>query len=361
MAVKLKGTIRERGDKFEYVIDVGRHPVTGKRMQETGTRATYADAEQALIEINRNIQLGQNIRSVTLGEFITRYYEEVVKYDVRPPTFHQQMHMVSLIIPKLGDKRIDKISYDDIENLYKKLLDEGRGKATIKNVCMVLRKTFKHAMIKRLIMYDVAKEVKPFAYRPPRMNVWLPEQVNHFLMTMKGTERHAFYSLAFSTGMRIGEITGLYHSDITPQTNEVHVRRALKKLRGVGLVFDDPKTENSIRSIEIHPKLTQLLLEIKPKPGTPVLFTNRVNKPMDPKAVREVFQKDIAASKLPPIRFHDIRHTVATTLLASGIPVHSVAEILGDKVETVLTTYAHVLPKMRTEAAHSIHRSFFEI
>jgi integrase len=55
---------------------------------------------------------------------------------------------------------------------------------------------------------------------------------------------------------------------------------------------------------------------------------------------------------LPEVRFHDLRHTCATLLLAAGVDVKTVAERLGHaNIQITLTTYAHVLPSMRQRAA----------
>lgn len=61
---------------------------------------------------------------------------------------------------------------------------------------------------------------------------------------------------------------------------------------------------------------------------------------------------------IPPIRFHDLRHTHATLLLQSKITPKAVAERLGDTVATVMNTYAHVLPDMQKEAAEKINNIF---
>lgn len=63
---------------------------------------------------------------------------------------------------------------------------------------------------------------------------------------------------------------------------------------------------------------------------------------------------------MPSITFHGIRHTHATLLLQDGWNVKVVAERLGDTVETVLTTYAHVLPSMQKQVADSLEKNLFK-
>ncbi|KEQ22847.1 tyrosine-type recombinase/integrase [Paenibacillus tyrfis] len=358
MAVKLKGSVRPRGDKFEYVIDVGKNPITKKRIQETGTCDTQEEAEQALFEINRNLRLGHKSAGRTFKDFIMSYYESVVRHKVRATTYEKQMEYVLRIIKYLGNKKIDKITYDDIEDFYSQLLNvDKQGKGVIRNISAVLRKTFKYAMKKKAIIYDVSKDVAPYSYKPKKMTVWQPEQVSHFLKTMRGTDRYAFYALVFSTGMRIGEILALYKTDILKKTNQIKIEKALKRL-GKGFVIDDTKTPNSIRTLRLPKHVVDELLTHS---NSNTLYLFELNgKHFNPRTIRNRFYADTKIAGLPRIRFHDIRHTVASILLMNRHPIVAVAELLGDTVQTVNSTYSHFIPKMESELVETITSEFFK-
>ncbi len=65
----------------------------------------------------------------------------------------------------------------------------------------------------------------------------------------------------------------------------------------------------------------------------------------------DAFRKVVAASDLPRIRLHDLRHTHATLMLQAGVPVKVVADRLGHAdISMTLNTYAHVLPAMDEQA-----------
>ena len=82
-----------------------------------------------------------------------------------------------------------------------------------------------------------------------------------------------------------------------------------------------------------------------------LVFSHLDGTPYDPDWTTTLFERLAAAAPgVLPIRFHDMRHTHATLLLESGESVVYVAERLGDTVETVVETYAHVTPKMRATA-----------
>ncbi len=86
------------------------------------------------------------------------------------------------------------------------------------------------------------------------------------------------------------------------------------------------------------------------------VFTTRVGTPIDPRAVTAAFHKVLANAKLPSIRYHDLRHTAATLLLAQGVNPRTIMETLGhSQISLTLDTYAHVLPVTKKDAADQMN------
>jgi integrase len=74
------------------------------------------------------------------------------------------------------------------------------------------------------------------------------------------------------------------------------------------------------------------------------------------------FKKILAHAKLPDIRFHDVRHTAATLLLAEGVHPKVVQERLGHaSITLTLDTYSHVLPSLQKDATEKLNRLFSSI
>lgn len=64
------------------------------------------------------------------------------------------------------------------------------------------------------------------------------------------------------------------------------------------------------------------------------------------------FQRLLAASGLPRMRFHDLRHGAASLLLAHGVHARVVMEMLGHStIALTMNTYSHVIPELQREAA----------
>ena len=72
---------------------------------------------------------------------------------------------------------------------------------------------------------------------------------------------------------------------------------------------------------------------------------------MHPDRVTKLFDAAVEAAKVPRIRLHDLRHTVATRMLEAGVPVKVVSEILGhSSVAFTMDRYSHVIPSMQESA-----------
>lgn len=83
-----------------------------------------------------------------------------------------------------------------------------------------------------------------------------------------------------------------------------------------------------------------------------LVFTREDGGPLDGTVVTHQFHKLLAQADLPQRRFHDLRHSCATLLLAQGVSARVVMEILGhSQIALTMNTYAHVIPELRRGAA----------
>jgi len=80
-----------------------------------------------------------------------------------------------------------------------------------------------------------------------------------------------------------------------------------------------------------------------------------VETPIHPRNLLRDYKKLLHTAGLPPIRFHDLRHTAASILLNQGVPVITVSRRLGHaKASITLDIYRHLIPTMQTEVAEMI-------
>lgn len=141
---------------------------------------------------------------------------------------------------------------------------------------------------------------------------------------------------------------------------------ALKALREVQTTIGvaEPKTERSRRTITLPALAVQALeahrkrqLESRLAAGRHwqehgLVFTSRIGTPTDGRNLHTEYKRILRAAGLPNVRFHDLRHTAATLLLAQGVSPRTIMETLGhSQISLTLNTYSHVLPSLQHEAA----------
>ena len=87
-----------------------------------------------------------------------------------------------------------------------------------------------------------------------------------------------------------------------------------------------------------------------------LVFTSPIGSTLDPRNATREFKALLRAAELPNIRFHDLRHTAATLLLAQGVDPRTIMETLGhSQISLTMNTYSHVLPALQADAAHRMN------
>ena len=161
--------------------------------------------------------------------------------------------------------------------------------------------------------------------------------------------------------------------DIDLDARLIRVRRALQRQRGAGLVFAEPKTARSKRTIPLPDQIAEVLRQHQDGQakeriaaanlwrGSPCVFTTPIGTPVDPRNDYREFKDLLAQAGLPSVRLHDLRHTAASLLLAQGVPARVVMEILGhSQIALTMDTYSHVAPEVSREAADRLARVLWQ-
>ena len=156
--------------------------------------------------------------------------------------------------------------------------------------------------------------------------------------------------LAIHTGLRRGELLGLRWGDLDLQKGLLFVRRSLTRVRqGESYVIQEgpTKSRSSRRTIDLSPDIVQALLRhpAGDDPTRDYVFRSRTGGPIDPSNLDTSFRRDLAAAGLPEVRFHDLRHTHASLLIAAGVHPKAIQARLGHaSIQTTLNIYGHLMP-----------------
>jgi integrase len=190
-----------------------------------------------------------------------------------------------------------------------------------------------------------------------------PAEIRLLLEHVEGDRLEALYVLALATGLRQGELLGLGWPDVDLSAGVLTVRRSLQRVNGV-IDFVEPKTLRSRRTVSVPASVGDLLRRHRQRQAgerlkagsvwqeNDLVFTTGTGRPLDGTNVTRRFQRLLAAAGIPQRRFHDLRHSCATVLLAQGVAARVVMEILGhSQILVTQNTYTHVLPEMHRDAA----------
>ncbi|MED0678736.1 site-specific integrase [Aneurinibacillus thermoaerophilus] len=366
----MKGYFRKRGTKWSFTIDIGRDPETGKRKQKTVSGfKTKKEAEKACAEMIAQIENGDYIESSkdTLGHFLTEWLNTSAKQTMRTTTHDTYTRCVNhRINPELGHIKLSELKPMHVQKFYSKLLNEGVTGEYIRFLHAILRSALNTAVKWQLLQKNIMTNVQPPRLSRKEKATWTAEQARQFLAFAreKGTRRYIVYLLAIYTGMRRGEIFGLRWKDIDFENGKISINQTLSWVSGKGLIFQEAKTKRSHRSISISDFVIQELKNHKLQQRKEKLQMGEAYKdqdlvaasaygnPMNPRGVTEYFRKLTIEAALPPIRFHDLRHTHATIMLRLGEHPKIVSERLGhSNIQMTLNLYSHVTPDMQKDAS----------
>jgi integrase len=226
----------------------------------------------------------------------------------------------------------------------------------------VLRRALQQARMDELISRNVAALVQPPKLPRREWQYLTPDQARQLLDAVRGDRLYAVYAVAVAVGLRRGEVLGLRWQDIDLEEGVLYVRRSLQRLGGE-LVLGDTKTDKSYRRVPLPRICVESLREHherqdKERVEAPVwldewnlVFMTKHGTPIEPRNLLRHFQAQCEKLGLPKLRFHDLRHTCASLLLAQGVDLPIVKETLGHAAIQTTMLYTHVAPILQRKAA----------
>lgn len=361
-----EGSLTKRPDgRWEARItlsDGSRKSFYAKTRQEAARRlaAAMRDRDQGL-PITGERQTVTQFLSVwletikpTVGVATWKRYEEIVR-----------IHLA----PSIGAHSLAKLSPQSVQTLYSAKLEAGLSTTTVHHIHAVLHLALESAVSLDLVARNVSERVTVPKMGRHEMEVLSPEQSRTLLTAINGDELEALYVLALTTGMRQGELLALKWRDIDLDTGWLRIHTTVRKLHG-RFIYAPPKTKRSRRAVALTAMAVESLKQHRVRQArakalvgpawqeNDLVFADAVGGPLEGRhMLRHYFRPLLERAGLPSIRFHDLRHTTATLLLAQGVHPKVVSEMLGHTtIGITLDTYSHVLPQMQRDAATTLDR-----
>jgi integrase/recombinase XerD len=207
--------------------------------------------------------------------------------------------------------------------------DEGYASSSLNQVLNALRFLYVEIYKKPFALGDVPR---------PRKERKLPDvltqgEVKRLFKVVTNPKHRMVLMIAYSAGMRIGEVIRLRPEDIDRERRMIHIRGAKGK-----------KDRYTMLSEKIMDELIGYLSVFKP---TKYLFEgDRDGKPYSQSSVEKIFHKAAGRAGITkPVTFHTLRHSFATHLLEQGVDLRYIQELLGHASSKTTEIYTHVSTK----------------
>jgi integrase len=336
----------------------------GKRL--TFYSKSKRECQNWIMQTKKQIQDGMpfDAMRVTLDEYLLHWLK-CVKTSIRIKTWNQYFQIIDQhIIPEIGRIKLCDLRPDQVQTVYSNKREAGKTSSTLRIMHAVLHRALNQAVRWGFLVRNPASVVDKPRLENKEMKILTAEQSMQFLNQTRGTRYHELFHLAITTGLRQGELLGLWWTDLNWQSGTLKIRRQLQRITGQGLVFTEPKSSKSRRLITLGPTTIGLLRDHERNQDNErvfagdlweennMIFSTPHGKPIEPRNLLRIFKKLLKEASLPEIRFHDLRHTAASLMLQEGIHPKIVQERLGhSRISLTLDIYSHVLPAMQQEAA----------
>lgn len=286
-----------------------------------------------------------------LKEFIEKRYWPTIKESLSKFELKRARCIIDLHInPQLGGLRLCKIRQEDIERFQSDRLTSTIGPkrsksagptrpqaeakrvstGTVKKEVMRLKHILNRAVAWRYLKDSPARGLSKVTPPPGRIRYLSPEERSAILDSAR-PELRLYILTALQTGARRGELAAVRWCDIDMKARTITFAR----------------TKNGERRVVPLTDTLREALQALPRPLDPQA---RVLPALSADAVTIGFHRLIEGLKIPNLRFHDLRHDVASTLAMAGVPQRTLMEILGHKDPRMTLRYQHLSPGHLQEA-----------
>jgi integrase len=285
------------------------------------------------------------------------------------------------VSPRLGDLPVTDVTVAHVESLASAMLSQGRAPKTIRNVVSFLHSIFEHAIDRGWARENPARRAaRPGRRRHGDANPDLqfltldeleavlraiPDEtiVRRPAPTRRGRRGPApprppdvlgpvlrvVVLAAAMTGLRQSELLGLRWRDVDWVAQRIRVRNTFVR----GEHSTDGKSDLSTRrSVPVADRLAgeldQWSKRTEYRGDRDLVFAHpQTGRPLDRSKVTKRFKAACRAAGVREVKFHDLRHTFATRLAASGQPLRTIQEFLGHADSKTTQIYAHYAPSER--------------
>src|SRR6266516_2655127 len=324
------GSVYRRKSDNRWVASI-RLP-NGQRLSRYGE--TKQEAKRNLKNAQKELEHGMlvTVRDQTVEAFLN-YWLEIRSPTIRRSTIvNYRTKIRKHVLPYIGRTKLQKLTGDMLQSLYSKLLNKKLSPNTVNVVHTILKSAFKDAVLWEKLAVNPCDKVKPPKRVRKEADFLTLEQALRLIEAAKGRRLECMITLEVVTGMRRGELFALHWCDIDFEKKVLYVRWSLSytNVDGTGCKYveEQPKTEAGKRMIPLPDIAIEALKQHK--------------------------------ARLPAsLRFHDLRHSAATILLAMGVNMKLIQQRMGHSdIRITLGLYTHVTDSMQEQLVEMLNEHF---
>ena len=365
----MRGSTRKRNDTWTAywrVLD----PATGEQRQRTkGGFRTQKAAQQHLATVLVNVHDGtySEPSKQPLAVFMEKEWLPAVSGKLRPLTVSKYQQIINKHVRQrdIGAIPLRALSPGHLNALYAELDSEGLSVSTRRMVHHVIGRALRDAERWGKLSRNVSRRADPPSESQARAQSWSVRELRQFLDHVQDDRLYPLWRLAATTGMRRGELLGLPWRCVDFEASRLRVEQQLVPTEG-GATIGAPKSKRSERTIALDVdtlealhkhRETQKLERDFAGPAyqdDDLVFCDELGRAINPTVLGNRFVRARKAAGITTGTLHILRHTSATIALTNGIPLHIVAARLGDRPETLLSVYSHLLPRSDEQAAETV-------
>jgi integrase len=369
----MRGFIRQRGSAWELMVYLGQDAITGKKRYTTRTvRGSRREADRVLARMVADADQGGFARtSATVGDLLEHWFAQA-RDDYSPKTvLETRSYLDRDLLPALGQVPLSKLRPEDLDRFYRGLRAHGsRGRplapGSVRRIHGILRRALQQGVRWGWIAINPAASASPPKVPKTDVKPPTPADLGRLLRwaTVDDVDLATFVTLSAATGARRSELLALRWDDLDLVRGVVTISRGI--VNGPdGLVEKDTKTHQARRVTLDSATVAVLaahreraahrarLAQVELSPGALLFSRDGLGEePWYPDSITRRFHRLCERAGLEGVRLHDLRHYVATQLLAAGVDVRTVAGRLGHRnAATTLNVYSHFLPEADRRAA----------
>jgi integrase len=350
------------GDAWELRIYRG---VDDTGRQRWSTKTVHGSRRYAAVQLREFSDAVDeaSTRAGTVGDLLERWFAAASPQWASPTVAQTRSVLRRHLLPNLGHLPVSKLTTADIDDFCGYLLrcggHDGRplSAGTVHRIHVVLYRALAQALRWDWVWINPATNAKPPKYRPVDVRPPSPEQVAVLLHSVESLDAPfaAFLRLAATTGARRSQLLALRWADVDLEHGCLSFTRALVEGPN-GPVLAPTKTGRTYR-VELDEASLRVVEAHRPSGLTrdAFVFAHPDGRPWLPNHVTKRLIAARTAAGLPRFRLHDLRHFMATQMLAAGVPIATVAQRLSHaRASTTLNVYAHAVPGGDRAAAETI-------